>query len=75
MVAYSCLEWCENDEAYFWLSFIFRIFFGLGTGLLNVSILSITAIRFSINKARYQGWYLIAEGLGALIGPIIIVIV
>mmetsp|Transcript_41719 Transcript_41719/g.30036 ORF Transcript_41719/g.30036 Transcript_41719/m.30036 type:complete len:116 (+) Transcript_41719:415-762(+) len=74
MAFFSVLEFLNNDAWYFGLAFVFRLVFGVGTGFLNVSVMSIISVYYSVNKAKYMSHYLIAEGVGVIFGPIFMIL-
>jgi MFS family permease len=68
---YGFLAYIEDDSAFLWISFAFRILQGFGDGCASTAIYSIIAIEFKEEKALYLSYFSAATGLGALLGPMI----
>ena len=68
---YGLLVLIEDDNLFFWVSFIFRILQGFGDGCAGTAIFSIIAIEFKEEKALYTSLFSASIGLGALLGPMV----
>jgi len=53
MGLFSVIGFIHSDNLYFSFALIFRIIFGIGTGILNIAVLSVISIDFAENKSKY----------------------
>jgi MFS family permease len=64
----------DNPYIFYWISFICRVGTGVGDGFMKVGVFAIANIEFTVDSERYSGIIQGSQGLGTLIGPIIMAI-
>jgi MFS family permease len=63
-----------NPNIFFWVSFSMRVVTGVGDGFMKVGTFAICNLEFTVDSEKYSGIVQGSQGLGTLIGPIIMAI-
>ena len=71
-VLFAVAAFVKNDSGFYAMSITGRLIEGVGDGMLFVMIPSITSIEFPEDNEKYQGAIGVAQGLGLIIGPLMV---
>lgn len=68
---FACGAFCENDTAFYIVSFVARSLQGGADAFILVSVPSIIAVEWPEQNEVYQGYAGISMGVGLMMGPVI----